>query len=404
MPRYNYIAKDKISNTKRGVLEAASKEEVVSKLQQQGLFVVAVTANAKVAKASVSKAKKFGHSAIKDGDLCQFAKQMSTLLSSGVTLLRALEITAKQTSSAKFHAMLSDITDNVKDGLSLTEAMAKYPRQFTSLWTGLVDTGEASGNLAQVLNKLAEYLEVRMEFVRKMISAMVYPAVLLVAAGGAMFFFMIFIMPKFQEMFSSMSIELPGMTLMLFAVSTFMKQYAIFIVAGVAAFFYGLKQWYYQPSGKAFFDNLQLNTPGLKNFYTIFYLERMASTLSILFESGVPIVYALDVAIRGVGNDVIEKKLMVIKENVKAGNSLAAEFDATGFFPPMIVEMTSIGEEVGKLPDMFEKISQQYKTDLETAVERFTAAFEPVMIIVMGIGVGVLVIALFMPMFSMSNV
>lgn len=404
MPRYNYIAKDRLANTKRGVLEAASKEEIIKKLQAQDLFVVAVSASSNVDKAQRGTTKKFAHRGIKDGDLCQFARQMSTLLSSGVTLLRGLEIAAKQTSSAKFHSMLSDIIDNVKDGLSLTEAMGKYPRIFDSLWTGLVDTGEASGNLAQVLNKLAEYLEIRMEFVRKIISALIYPAVLLVAASLAMFFFMVFIMPKFQEMFGSMNIELPPMTLLLFATSTFLKKYVVFIVIGTVLFFVALKQWYHQPSGKAFFDSLQLSTPGLNKFYTVFYLERMASTLAILFESGVPIVYALDVAIRGVGNGVIEKKLMTIKENVKAGNSLAAEFDATGFFPPMIVEMTSIGEEVGKLPEMFDKISNQYKTDLETGVERFTAAFEPIMIIVMGIGVGVLVIALFMPMFSMSNV
>lgn len=404
MPKYNYIAKDRLSNTKRGVLEAISKEEVIKRLQADGLYVVAVSANQAAVKDRKSKDKRFTHTGIKAGDLCQFARQMSTLLSSGVTLLRALEITAKQSSSRKFYSMLNELTDNVKDGLSLTEAMSKYPRTFDPLWTGLVDTGEASGNLAQVLDKLAEYLEIRMEFVRKIISALVYPAVLLIAATGAMFFFMVFIMPKFKEMFSQMNVPLPGMTVALFSMSEFLKSYAIFIVIGTGIGLYLLRQWYYQPSGKAFFDNLQLSIPGAKGFYTIFYLERMASTLAILFESGVPIVYALDVAIRGVGNDVIEKQLITIKENVKAGNSLASEFDATGFFPPMIVEMTSIGEEVGKLPEMFEKISHQYKVELETGVERFTAAFEPAMIIVMGIGVGVLVIALFMPMFSMSNI
>lgn len=404
MPRYSYIAKDRLAKQQRGIMEGTSREDIIKKLQAQGLFVIAVSSADKVTKTEGNKAKKFAHNAIKTEDLCQFARQLAVLLSSGVTLLRALEIVSNQTSSKKFHAMLCDITQNVKDGLSLTEAVQKYPRTFSSLWIGLIDTGEASGNLAQVLDKLAEYLEIQLAFIRKMVSAMVYPIVLLVAATGALFFFMAFIMPKFKDMFVQMDVELPGITLFVFSISDFMKTYALLIIAAVGIGGYLLKQWSYTESGGQFFDKVKLNVPGLKSFFLVYFLERMASTLAILFESGVPIVYALDVAIRGVGNSIIESKLANIKDNVKSGNSLAAEFDATGFFPPMVVEMASIGEEVGKLPEMFKKISDQYKMQLETGVERFTAAFEPVMIIVMGIGIGFLVIALFMPMFKMSSI
>jgi type IV pilus assembly protein PilC len=403
MPKYSYIVKNALSQTQRGIMDGVSREEVIKKLQSQGMTIIAVTSAQNVENAEAAVSKKFAHGGIKPEDLAQFAKQLSVLLSSGVTLLRALEISARQTSSRKFHEMLVDVTDAVKEGQSLTEALSRHPRTFTSMWTGLVDTGEASGNLAQVLEKLSSYLEMQLGFTRKITSAMVYPAVLLVAAGGAMFFFMAFIMPKFKEMFTQMNVELPVMTLAVFAISDFLKNNLILIIVGVMALGWAFRQWLHTDSGKRSFDYFSLNMPGLGVFFTTYYLERMASTLAILFESGVPIVYALDVAIRGVGNYIIEDKLQTIKENVKSGNALASEFQATGFFPPMVVEMASIGEEVGKLPEMFKKISQHYKTELETGVERFTAAFEPIMICVMGALVGVLVIALFMPMFKMSS-
>lgn len=400
MPRFTYIAKDRFSKQVRGAIECQSRDEALKKLQADGLFVIALS---KTDKASQVR-RNFNHAGLKVDDLCQFARQLAVLLSSGVTLLRSLEITSNQTSSRKFYHILTDITDKVKSGLSLTEALSKYPRVFSSLWLGLVDTGEASGNLAQVLDKLAEYLELQMAFKRKVTSALVYPGVLLCAAGGALFFFMTFIMPKFKSMFSSMEIELPGLTLFVFGVSDFLKNYIVLLIAGAVFLGYLIKQWSFTKAGTLFFDRVKLTVPGLKAFFTVFFLERMASTLSILFESGVPIVYALDVAIRGMGNSVIEDKLMIIKEKVKSGSSLASEFAATGFFPPMVIEMASIGEEVGKLPEMFRKISEQYKTQLEVGLERFTAAFEPIMIVVMGIGVGFLVIALFLPMFKMSSI
>jgi len=239
--------------------------------------------------------------------------------------------------------------------------------------------------------------------VRKITSALVYPAILTFAGAGAVFFFMTFIMPKFQEMFTSMNVELPVMTQVLFGVSTFIQSNILIILGGLAALIVGLKQWAYTDGGRTMLDRLQLAIPGFSTFFTIYFMERMCSTLAILFESGVPIVYALDVAIRGVGNSVIEQQLDRVKENVKSGSPLSTELGSTGFFPPMIVEMAAIGEEVGKLPDMFKKISVQYKIQLETMVERFTSMFEPIMIIIMGIGVGVIVISLFMPMFQMAG-
>jgi type IV pilus assembly protein PilC len=408
MPKFSYIAKDKNAVTRRGVVDAATREDTVRTLQSQGLFVVAVSPQIEGknktsgATAGATK-KKFGHGSIKSEDMCQFARQLSVLLSSGVTLLRSLEIVSAQTQSRKLNQLLIDVTNNVKEGLSLTEALAKYPRIFSSLWIGLIDTGEASGNLAQVLDKLASYLEMRQEFVRKITSALVYPAILTIAGAGAVFFFMTFIMPKFQEMFTSMNIELPVMTQILFGVSTFIQSNILFIIGGLSALVVGLKQWSYTDGGRNAIDRLQLAIPGFNTFFTIYFMERMCSTLAILFESGVPIVYALDVAIRGVGNTVIEQHLDRVKENVKSGSPLSAELGGTGFFPPMIVEMAAIGEEVGKLPDMFKKISAQYKIQLETMVERFTSMFEPIMIIIMGIGVGVIVISLFMPMFQMAG-
>jgi len=404
METYSYIAKDRQSRTRRGTIEASSREEAVKVLQAQNLYVIGISAAGALRrqKPQTDRTRKFSHSGVKLMDLAMFARQLATLLSSGVTLLRSLEVVSSQCESRKLNLILQDIIADVKRGLSLTESINKYPI-FTNLWRGLIDTGEASGTLSSVLDKLAGYLEMRMEFIRKLISAIIYPIILFVVAVAALSFFSVFVLPKFQEIFREFRVELPAITLIVFNITTFVREnFLLVFLAGVSIPI--LLHFYIKTDqGKFVVDRLELQMFFVKGFFRIYFLERTSSTFYILFDSGVPIVYAIDVVQRSIGNAVIDKILGIIKENVKAGKSLAGELANSDFFPPMVVEMVAIGEEVGDLPGMFSKIANHYKTALTTKVERFTAMFEPMMIIFMGIVVGIIVVSLFLPMFELSQ-
>ena len=405
METFSYIAKDRKSETKRGLINAASRDEAVKLIQSRGLCIIAINVGPKEQETSKGQVqKKFPHSGIKLQDLSLLARQLATLLSSGVTLLRSLEIVSMKCESRKLSNVLQDITNDIKSGLSLTESIGRYPKVFSSLWRGLIDTGEASGNLSAVLNRLAEYLELRQEFLRKLVSALTYPIVLFVAAIGALLFFTLFIIPKFQEIFLAFDTELPILTRLIFDTTTFVREKFAVILVLAAGLFFGLRFFIRTKGGHHLLDHLQLKTFFFKDFFYTFYLERFSSVTAILFESGVPIGYALDGVQRSIGHQMFEEILATVRDQVKAGKSLSSELARTNFFSPMLVEMVTIGEEVGNFPEMLSKVAEHYKVALQTKVERFTSLFEPLMIIFMGAVVGLIVISLFLPLFELASV
>jgi len=402
MARFSYVAKNRQSQITRGIIEGNTQEEAIRKVQQQGLFIVSITRSKEEA-AATAKLRKAAHGGIKLSDLATFARQLSILLDAGVTLLRSLEIVSVQVESRHLQDILKRVTKNVEGGLSLTEALAKYPKIFDSMWIGLIETGEASGNLAGVLDKLAYYLEMRMEFVSNVVTALVYPIVLFVAAIGALFFFTVFIIPKFAEIFDQFDITLPILTQFMFKFGGFLQNNIVWVVVGIVAAIFGFDFYRKTPIGKATLDNLTLKLPVLKKFFYTSALEKFASEATILLESGVPIVYALEVTQRSLSNVVLKSVIGHVKEKVKGGSSLSDQLAITGFFPPMIIEMVRVGEEVGNLPEMFGKISTHYQKELATSVKRFVSMFEPLMIVFMGGVIGAIVISLFMPLFQIAT-
>ena len=404
MESFFYIAKDKNSKTSRGQIQASSREEAIRLLQAQGLYIISLK---KIEKAQEREkylsSQRFSHSRIKLEDLVLFTRQLATLLASGVPLLRSLETVSSQCASRKLSKVLLNMVGDIREGLSLTESISKYPSIFSSLWIGLVETGEASGNLSQVLDKLAGYLELRQEFMRKLISAIIYPLILLVASIAALLFFSLVILPKFKEIFSQFEVKLPFLTQLIFNIVTFVRTKFFWILGMLAILGICLRFFVKSSGGKEFLDRLKLNLPLLKDFFYTYFLERFTSTAYILFESGVPVVYALDVIQRSIDNIVFEETLERIKKEVKGGKSLSSELAKAGFFPPMVIEMTTIGEEVGNFPEMFSRLASHYQTALTTKVERFTSFFEPAMILFMGATIGIIVISLFMPLFQLAS-
>lgn len=411
--RYKYIAKDKNAAIVRGAEDAPNHEELINRLRAKGLFVVKVEEDGGGVGPSRDvgggsgpmprKGQRFTHYGIKLMDLALFAKQVATLLNSGVPLLKSLEIISCQSESKQFSVLLLKIRKDIESGLSFSEAVVRYPAAFSPLWKGLIQTGEASGNLGEVMDKLSAYLEERIAFMNKITTAMMYPAVLFFVAIGVVGFFIGFIMPKFKSIFDQFNMDLPLITKMLFLVATIIKNYFIIVAAVVVALGYALFQYFKTKEGRAVLDKTKLSAPMFKDFFITACLERFSSVMSILMHSGVPIIYSLEVTSSSVGNVHIAAMIDSVKDKVRAGKLLSDELNYFNFFPPLLVEMIHIGEEAGNLSEMFSKVAKHYQTELATKTERFTTMFEPLMIVFMGGIVGVIVLSIFLPLFKIST-
>jgi len=407
MPKYLYVVKTKEGKSIREVAPAASKAELIARLRAKGMFIVSVKEVAERAEkpsffSSFFRAKG-KRSSIKLQDLTFFARNLATTLSSGVTLLRSLELIAVQTESAKLGDVLNSCCSGIRGGLSFSEVVAKYSNVFSSLWRGIIQVGETSGNLPFVLERLADYLELKMEFERKIKSALVYPAILVCAAFGAVIVFLKFILPKFTEIFREFDIVLPVPTQILFTISDIFQTHFYLIVGAVVLLvvaFFVLKK---QPAVKAYWDRIGIKLPFLGDLMLIFFLERISSTMYILLDSGLPVVYALEVTADSMGNTFFKKIMLRIKSRVREGVPLSEELKKVEVFPILLSEMARIGEETGTMSEVFQKVSTFYQKDMTTRVERIIAAFEPLMIIFIGAVIGGIVLALFLPLFKIST-
>jgi len=406
MPKFKYKAKTKDGKTVKEVLNLATKEDVVARLRAKGLLIISIAevkeggGSSFLSAFSTHKGKR---AKIKPHDLAFLARNLSTTLSSGVTLLRSLEILSYQAESLKLEKVLKRCSEYIKEGLSLSEAIVKYPKVFSPLWRGLIEVGEASGNLPFVLEKLADYLEVRMNFERKIKGALIYPAILFFVAVGAVIIFFKFILPKFTALFEQFDIELPMATKVIFNISKFFEHHFLLVLIIMAAIGFGFSLFTKRPETKKIWDRIKLKLPIIGSLAFLGALERLTSTTFILLDSGLPLVYTLEVVARGTGNSVLEKNLLQVTERVRDGASLSDEFRKMEIFPLLISEMAKIGEETGSMPQVFNKISTHYQKDLASRVERLIAAFEPIMIILIGVVIGGIVIALFLPLFKLST-
>ncbi|MCP4652072.1 MAG: type II secretion system F family protein [Candidatus Omnitrophica bacterium] len=408
MPKYSFVAKTNDSKTVKDIEFASSQDEMVAKLRARGLFIVSIKEiiqeKVKGTTASDVLNKKRGkRTSIKLHDLTMLARNLAVTLSSGITLLRSLEILAKQAESGKMQQVLQECGTYVREGLSFSEAIHKYPKIFPSLWQSIVEVGEASGNLPFGLDKLADYLEMRMDFERKIKSALIYPVILVCVSFLALLIFFKVILPKFTELFSQFNIELPLPTKIVFGISAFVAKYWLLIILGIVVTIAAFIYFKDDPQFKKAFDKISLKVPLVNKIVLVGCLERFTSTMYILLDSGLPLVYTLDASARGIGNYVLEKELMAVKERVREGASLSDEIGKLDVFPALIPEMAKVGEETGSMPEVFSKVSSYYQKELSTKVERIVLVFEPLMITVMGFLIGGIVISLFLPIFKIAT-
>jgi type IV pilus assembly protein PilC len=407
MARFSYVARDHKGEKVSGVEDAMSQEEMIGRLQGRNLLVIAVTAEEKAgAKPEIGAKVKtqLRHHGIKNEDLMLFCRQLATLLGAGVTILKSLDIISQQVSSRKLYNIIKDLQKNMEAGLSLHEAMAKHPQVFSSLWVNLVESGEASGNLALILTRLAGYLERLASFKSKVISSLIYPIILLCASMGALLFLTLKIIPTFAELFKGFKAELPALTKGLVAVSYFLRKYLLLIIIGIAVLVFLLRRYIRTKDGRRRYEQLLLNLPVAGDFFRALLVERFSSEMSTLVESGVPILYSLEIAEHSVGNLVVADIIREIKENVREGKPLSQPLEKSGFFEPMVVQMIAIGEEIGELSQMFKKINTFYQELVETFLTRVTALFEPLMLVFMAIVIGIMVVGMFLPIFQLAQI
>ena len=401
MPFFRYIARNKSGKIVEETVEMVSQEAVVNSLQTKGLFVVSIGPVSGVKK--VKRARRRYHRNVKMDDLILFSRELATLLSSGVTLIKSLDILCKQIESQILLRTVEQIKKDVEGGYTFQNALKKHNKVFSEFWIHLIETGEASGHLPASLDQLSGYIEESAALKKKIVSAMVYPMILICVAGAAIAIFLLKIIPIFSEIFKGFNVELPVLTQMVINASNIARKYFLIIAGGAVGIFFILKRYVSTAVGRRQFDAIKLRLPLVGPLIQEITTERFASSLSTLVKSGVPILHALEITEKTAGNKLMEEALRDVRIAVRDGKGMAQTMQDSELFSPLVVQMIGVGEEIGELGKMLDRIAVFYKERVDTFVSRLTTMFEPLVLVFMGIVVGVLVVAMFMPIFSISS-
>jgi len=405
MPTFAYVARDKTGRQIEETAEASSKDALLEQLRGKGLFVSTVSE-----KKTATRAKKKGmgglvlfQGRVKLRDLSIFYRQFATMINAGVSLIRCLDVLEQQTSSYRLKTIIRDIESEVEGGASLSQAMTKYPRTFSQLAIGLVRAGEVGGVLDETLSRLALFIESDMELRRKVKSAMTYPVLVLIFATVIVLVLTTYILPQFIKVFKDLGLEedaFPLPTLMLMRASDFVIHkwwMAILIIIGLTVVFNRVRA---TKTGKHIWDMLALKAPVFGGLTHKIAIARFARTLATLIGSGVPILQAMETTAGTITNDLISDAVLAARANIRQGDTIADPLAASKQFPPMVVQMVSIGEETGQLDDMLEKVADFYEAEVDASLASLAAALEPIMIVMLGVVVGFIVISMFLPLIA----
>jgi len=408
MPNFIYTVKDDSGKTKTDTVQSFSEDALVLKLQSEGYFVVKIRQLADKAAPKVDDKKKdehakFDHEKCKIEDLLVLSRQLATMLEAGVTMLRSLDVISSQIQSKELYTAVKRIHDDIEQGASLSAALAKHPKIFNQFWVSLAEVGEASGTMPLVLNKLAQHVEQEVAFKSAIVSAMVYPLILFVVCIGAVVFFALVVAPKFEDIFNSMHATLPAMTRCLLATFAFIKHDILLIFGGAFGVFFILKGYFSTPMGELQFEKIIYSLPVVGEVTKLIVVERFAAQMAILTESGVPILYALEITEKLVENKTCALVVMQVREGVREGKGMADSLMETGFFPMMAVQMIKVGEETGELGKMLKHVAEFYQANVEAFMKRFGTLIEPFMLVFMAAMIGTIVIAIFLPLFKLGQ-
>lgn len=403
MPHFSYKARFANGSVTSGVIEAADQRAANDKLRAQKMIVMEMKeASSNPAVEFLKKINPF-KPGVGSKELVLFSRQLSTLVSAGVPIVQGLSILVDQAETPVFKKTIQGVREDIEQGISIADAMKKHPEAFTELYVSMIRAGEVGGILDTILERLSSYLESSEELKGKIKGAMVYPAVISAVAGGILVFLLIFVIPTFQTIFSSFGAELPLPTRILIGLSNFMRQFFLLIIAVPVAAFFGFKKFRETEKGMLLTDTVSLRVPLFGILLKKVAIAKFSRTLGTLIKSGVPILQSLDTVGKTAGNKVIENAINKARESIREGERMAEPLRKTAVFPPMVIQMIAIGEETGNLDTMLTKIADFYDTEVDTAVKALTSMMEPMIMVVMGVMVGGIVMAMFMPMFEMSQ-
>ncbi|MDE1920649.1 MAG: type II secretion system F family protein [Candidatus Omnitrophica bacterium] len=398
MPSYIYKAKKDAVNLISGQISAQNQDDALEFINQLGLIPVSIEeSNAEGVLFRDIRAVR-----IKGRELYLFSKQLASLLKSGLTLLKALEVLSGQTKNAYFSRVISEIAIGVKSGRSFSTSLSDYPAIFMPLFVAMVSAGEEMGKLQQMLNSVADFLRAQEEFSTKVRNACVYPAFMLVIGISTVIFILTFVMPKLSVIFAQAGQVLPWPTRVVMSISHFLKLYGLWAAAGAAIGLAAFRRWSQTPGGAIVIGQFLLNLPFIREFVLKVDLARFTRTLSLLLESGLTIIRSIEMAIPTMHNPQLKADLRLSIQSLTGGENLGQCLGTSGLIPPIMVQLITVGEESGSLQESLKDIAETYESDINETTKMITTVLEPVMIVVVGGVVGFIVFAMLLPIFSMD--
>ncbi len=398
MPLFEYTAKNATNGQiMKGQMQAQTRDEVVGHIRKNRLILVNIREAPKQLKFSL------GQPGIKTRDVVIFTRQFATMINSGLPLVQSLSILAAQTENKSLKEVTKQVVFDVEAGNTLADAFSRHPKAFSGLFVNMVAAGEAGGILDTILLRLATFLEKNDALVRKVKSAMIYPAVIMSVAAIAITVLLIFVIPVFQSMFASVNMELPLPTRVVIGMSEFLIGYWWAILGAIIGTVFLIRQYYATPDGHRNIDRMMINSPVLGDVIRKSAVSRFTRTLGTLISSGVSILDGLEITAKTAGNRVIHDAVMESRNSIAGGETIAAPLERSKVFPPMVISMIAVGEQTGGLDEMLSKIADFYDEEVDVAVGALLSLMEPVMIVVLGVVVGGMVVAMYLPIFDMMN-
>jgi type IV pilus assembly protein PilC len=399
MPVYVWTGKNRSDVTQKGEMDAVSQEAVKAQLIRQRITPTKIKKKPKDLFENVA----FLQPKVKEHDVIIFARQFSTMIDAGLPIIQCLDILYSQQSNVTFQKMLKDIKESVEGGATLAEALKKFPKQFDDLFVNMIAAGEAGGILDAILRRLAAYMEKAAKLKAQVKGAMTYPIVTLIIAVVVLAVILVFVIPVFQEMFSDFGGELPAPTQFVVAVSDMVKSKIVYIIVGIILFIFAFKKFHSTQKGRDMVDDLLLKIPVFGELLRKVAVAKFTRTMGTMLASGVAILEALDIVAKTAGNRTVEKAIYNVRSGIAEGRTMADPLGESGVFPPMVCQMIGVGESTGALDAMLEKIADFYDEEVDQAVENLTALIEPFMLVFLGVTIGGLVVAMYLPIFKMAG-
>ena len=400
MPVFSYRGRARGGRMVTGQMEASTPQALAAQLREQRIMATSVREKPEPLRLKIPG---FGGK-VKDKDLTVFTRQIATMINAGLPLVQSLEVLASQQPNKQFKRILTKIREDVEGGSTFAASLKQHPTVFTPLYMSMVEAGEAGGFLDTVLNRLAGYIEKSMALRRKVKGAMIYPATIITVAVAVVIFLLIFVIPTFKALFEGFGAALPLPTRIVLELSRLVKTHVVTVLGAFVGTVFGLRFYYRTEKGKKVIDSLLLRLPVIGQLIRKVSVAKFTRTLGTLVSSGVPILDGLNITARVAGNKVVEEAILKTRSSIAEGKTIADPLGASGIFPPMVVQMISVGEQTGALDSMLAKIADFYDAEVDQAVSNLTTLLEPIMIVFLGVVVGGVIIAMYLPIFKLVTV